>query len=90
MPTKWQSSSQEIEAKWANKTDHDVFYLVLELFKLEFTKNHLSVRTDQTLGLLLQEMAAFLMEIVKCSQFYILRYLNEFFPGSRGMESFIS
>lgn len=69
MPTKWQSSSQEIEEKWANKTDHDVFYLVLEIFKLEFTKNHLSVRTDQTLGLLLQEWQHFLWRLLSAVNF---------------------
>lgn len=50
MPTRCQSSSQEIEEKQVNKTDRNLFYLVLELFKLEFMKNHLSVRIDQTLG----------------------------------------
>lgn len=45
-----QSSSQEIEEKQVNKTDRNLFYLVLELFKWQFMKNHLSVRIGQTLG----------------------------------------
>lgn len=71
------------------KPDNSIFNLILELFKLESMKNHLSVRTNKGLGHIIK-VAGFLMEIVKCSGLSVLRYLNELFPGGRGMEGFIS
>lgn len=42
--------SEEIEAAQVSEADNNLFYLVLELFMLGLLKNHLSVRTDKTLG----------------------------------------
>lgn len=36
------------------KLDSNIFSLVLELFKLESMKNHLSVGTDKTLGYIIK------------------------------------
>lgn len=54
VPTRCQSFSEEIGDTRARKTNSNIFSLILEFFKLDSIKNHLSVRIGKTLGCIIK------------------------------------